>query len=259
MAWWGTLLGGALGYMFGGPLGALMGAALGRNFDHGVKLNYRQGAFDPGQQERVQAAFFTATFSVMGHVAKSDGKVTPDEIAATESVMARMQLDSGQRQAAIRLFNQGKEPGFPLHDVLLQFLHECHRRRNLVQVFLEIQIATAMADGRLHDAERRLLYQIGELLGFDRGHIEQLLHLSGHAGTTAGRGLPLAEAYAMLGVDSKASDTEVTRAYRRLMNQHHPDKLIAKGLPEEMIQIATEKTQQIKAAYEQIKSARNMK
>jgi DnaJ like chaperone protein len=259
MAWWGTLLGGALGYMFGGPLGALLGVAVGRNFDHGVKQSYRQGAFDPGGQERVQAAFFTATFSVMGHVAKSDGKVTHDEIAATETVMARMQLDAGQRKAAIRLFNQGKQAGFPLHDVLTQFLQECHRRRSLVQVFLEIQIATAMADGRLHDAERRLLYHIGEVLGFDRGSIDQLLHLAGHAGATPGQGVPLAEAYAMLGVDRKAGDAEVTRAYRRLMNQHHPDKLIARGLPEEMIQIATEKTQQIKAAYEQIKSARGMK
>lgn len=257
MAWWGTLLGGALGYMFGGPLGALLGAALGRNFDKGV-TRHRQAAFDPGQQERVQAAFFTATFSVMGNIAKSDGKVTPDEVTATESIMSRMQLDSGQRKAAIRLFNQGKQPGFPLHEVLAQFLQECHGRRSLVQVFLEIQIATAMADGRLHAAERNLLYRIGEHLGFDRSGMDQLLHLTGHAGTGAQRGLPLAEAYAMLGVDSKASDAEVKKAYRRLMNQHHPDKLVAKGLPEEMTQVATEKTQQIKAAYEQIKSARNM-
>jgi DnaJ like chaperone protein len=258
MAWWGTLLGGTLGYMFGGPLGALLGAALGRNFDHGVKLNYRQGEFDPGQQERVQAAFFTATFSVMGQVAKSDGKVTQDEIAATESIMSRMQLDSGQRKAAIRLFNQGKETGFPLDEVLAQFRQECHRRRSLVQMFLEIQIATAMADGKLHAAERDLLYHIGGQLGFDRNSIEQLLHLAGQPGAATQRGLPLAEAYAMLGVDSKASDAEVKKAYRRLMNQHHPDKLIAKGLPQEMIQIATEKTQQIKAAWEQIKSARGL-
>ncbi len=255
MAWWGTLLGGTLGYMFGGPLGALLGAALGRNFDKGVT---RQTTFDPGQQERVQAAFFAATFSVMGHIAKADGKVTPDEVTATESVMSQMQLDPGQRKAAIRLFNQGKQPDFPLHEVLAQFLQECHGRRNLVQVFLEIQIATAMADGRLHAAERKLLFQIGGCLGFDRSSIDQLLHLTGRAGTGTGRGVPLAEAYAMLGVDSKADDAEVKKAYRRLMNQHHPDKLVAKGLPEEMIRIATEKTQQIKAAYEQIKSARNL-
>jgi DnaJ like chaperone protein len=259
MAWWGTLLGGTLGYMFGGPLGALLGAALGRNFDRGVKLTDRHADYGPGQQERVQAAFFTATFSVMGYIAKSDGKVTPDEISATESIMAQMQLDARQRKAAIQLFNEGKKTGFPLQDVLNQFLHECHRRRSLVQMFLEIQIATALADGRLHAAERRILLSMGEQLGFTPADIEQLLHLAGSAGPGGRRSPPLAEAYAMLGVDSTADDATVKKAYRRLMNQHHPDKLISKGLPEEMLQVATEKTQQIKAAYEQIKAARKLK
>ena len=90
MPWWGTLLGGTLGYMFGGPLGALLGAALGRNFDRGIKITDQQGTFGAGQQERVQAAFFTTTFSVMGHIAKADGKVTRDEIAAAESLSFRV-------------------------------------------------------------------------------------------------------------------------------------------------------------------------
>ena len=153
MAWWGTLLGGTLGYMLGGPLGALLGAALGRNFDHGLKLNGQQG-FTPGDTERVQAAFFTATFSVMGHVAKADGQVTNDEIASARNIMAQMQLDAAQREAAIKLFNEGKQPGFPLDDVLIQFKQECHRRRNLMQMFIEIQIATVLADKNIHAAEK---------------------------------------------------------------------------------------------------------
>jgi DnaJ like chaperone protein len=174
MAWWGTLLGGTLGFMFGGPLGALLGAAVGRNFDHGLKATAREGVYQTGQQERVQVAFFTTTFSVMGHIAKADGKVTPDEISAAEAIMRQMQLDAGQRQAAIKLFNAGKQEDFQLHAVLAQFRQECHRRRNLVQMFLEIQISTAMADGRLHASEKSILYSIGEQLGFDRAAIEHL-------------------------------------------------------------------------------------
>ena len=67
----------------------------------------------------------------------------------------------------------------------------------------------------------------------------------------------LKAAYQVLGVAETASDAEVKKAYRRLMNQHHPDKLVAKGLPEEMMKLATEKTQEIKNAYEQIKIVRN--
>ena len=258
MPWWGTLLGGTLGFMFGGPLGALLGAALGRNFDRGIKITDQHGAFGAGQQERVQAAFFTTTFSVMGHIAKADGKVSKDEIAAANSIMGRMQLNAQQRKAAIRLFNEGKKTGFPLHDVLQQFRRECSRRHNLMQMFLEIQIATAMADGHFHASEKRIIFTIGEQLGFSRADIEHLFSMSSGTGRTPGeQKQTLAQAYEILGVAKTASDAEVKKAYRRMMSQHHPDKLIAKGLPEEMIKLATEKTQQIRAAYEQIKDSRD--
>ena len=256
MAWWGTLLGGTLGFMFGGPLGALLGAALGRNFDRGLKVTGGPGGFGAGQQQRVQAAFFTATFSVMGHIAKADGKVTPDEISATESIMTRMQLGPQQRQAAIELFNAGKQADFQLHAVLAQFRQECHRRRNLIQMFLEIQIATAMADGHLHASEKRILFTIGEQLGFDHAAIEHLFSFIGSGAAMDSGRASLSDAYEVLGVSRDASDAEVKKAYRRLMNQHHPDKLAAKGLPEEMMKLATEKTQEIKSAYEQIKKSR---
>ncbi|HDY81452.1 MAG: co-chaperone DjlA [Gammaproteobacteria bacterium] len=257
MPWWGTLLGGTLGFMFGGPLGALLGAALGRNFDRGIKITDQQGAFGAGQQERVQAAFFTTTFSVMGHIAKADGKVTKDEIAAANTIMGRMQLNEQQRKAAIKLFNEGKKAGFPLHDVLQQFRRECSRRHNLMQMFLEIQIATAMADGHFHASEKQVIFTIGEQLGFNRADIEHLFSFSGTGRTADDQRQTLTQAYEILGVTKSASDAEVKKAYRRMMSQHHPDKLIAKGLPEEMIKLATEKTQQIKAAYEQIKDSRD--
>jgi DnaJ like chaperone protein len=257
MTWWGTLLGGTLGYMFGGPLGALLGAILGRNFGRGLASADRPSVFAPGRQERVQAAFFTATFSVMGHIAKADGQVTSAEISAAESIMTRMQLDPAQRKAAIRLFNEGKKEGFSLQEVLVQFRHECHGRRNLLQMFLEIQIATAMADGRIHGDEKIILLSIGEALGFDRSAIERLFGFVGAGQAPERDKHSLANAYRILGVSRDADDAEVKKAYRRLMNQHHPDKLISKGLPEEMIKLATEKTREIKAAYELIKASRS--
>lgn len=260
MAWWGTLIGGSLGFVFGGPIGALVGAALGGNFDRGLKMSNDPGGnmgdrIDMGTQERVQAAFFTSTFSVMGHVAKADGRVTAREISAARGIMDQMQLSGEQREAAIKFFDQGKAADFPLAAVLHQFKKECHRRRNLIQMFVEIQIATAMADGKVDASEKHIIYTIGDTLGFSRSHIEHLFNIAGGAAASVSNSLSLTQAYKILGVSKGSSEAEIKKAYRRLMSQHHPDKLVAKGLPDEMIALATEKTQEIRKAYDLIKDA----
>ena len=265
MSWWGKLLGGTFGYLLAGPLGAMIGAALGHNFDKGLSGTLRD-QFDPGAQERVQTAFFTSLFSIMGHLAKADGQVTEHEIKLARDIMQRMNLNEEMRAMAINLFNQGKQPEFSLDDVLQQFRVECHRRRNLMQMFVEILMHSAYADGNVHPAEHAVLERVRTTLGFSRqefNHIEALVRnardFGGGGFGQRAKGSPAASlkaAYEILGVDKTASDSVVKKAYRRLMNQHHPDKLVSKGLPEEMMKLATEKTQEIKEAYELIKEAR---
>jgi len=264
MAWWGKLIGGAFGFMLGGPLGALMGAALGHNLDRGMKGFAGDSVLGEGETERVQTAFFSAIFSVMGHMAKADGRVTSEELNIARNLMSHMQLSEEQRKAAMNLFSEGKKASFPLDEVLDQFRQECRGSRNLIQMFLEMLISTALADGVIHTAERDLLQHIAEKLGFSRTVFEQLLSLiqaqQQYAGSNASGKSPaetLSEAYAVLGVSESTNDADVKKAYRRLMNEHHPDKLVSKGLPEEMMKLATEKTQEIKAAYEQIKKTRS--
>ncbi len=108
MAWWGKVVGGALGFVLGGPLGALLGGALGHNLDRGMASLEGTEELDPGERERVQTAFFTATFSVMGHMAKADGRVSAREIALAEAVMAQMELSADMRRTAIGLVRPGK-------------------------------------------------------------------------------------------------------------------------------------------------------
>lgn len=253
----------------GGPLGAILGMALGHQFDHGFENILSDGTASAADMERIQAAFFTVTFSVMGHLAKSDGRVSEDEIDLARRVMAQMQLDEAQRETAINLFNEGKLSDFPLDDALRQFRKVAHRRRNLFQMFLEIQVYAAFADGLLHESEERLLQHIFRMLGFSRfdfenivGRVQAEMHLGSRqqrTGASAPSSIRDEDAYAVLGVTTDSSNAEIKKAYRRLMNQHHPDKLVSRGLPEEMIELATEKTHKIRAAYDQIKIVRGMK
>ncbi len=265
MAWWGKIVGGGFGFLMGGPLGAAMGAAFGHQFDKGMNQDFESLGYQT--QERTQLAFFTAVFSVMGNIAKADGRVTPDEIAVARTMMQQMALDEQQKKVAIELFNQGKQSDFDLDGVLHQFKQECRRHVTLVQMFIEVLLHAAYADGVMHAKEKELLKHITITLGFSSIKFQQLddmvrsqrsFHQGGgqsYTGQAPTRDM-LKDAYAMLNVNESSTDAEIKKSYRRLMNQHHPDKLVSKGLPEEMIKMATEKTQEIKAAYELIKKSR---
>ncbi len=255
MSWCGKVIVGTLGFMMGGPIGALLGAAFGHNFDRGLDgFSGQQGDYQ-NKQFRIQTAFFTASFSIMGHVCKADGKVTRDEISVANQVMGRMELNPDQKKAARALFNEGKKPGFPLDEVLVQLRSEIGHRLTLRRMFMEIQCLAALADGKVHPQEKKLLLHVCDVIGFSRYELDTLLAAARssfqqpHTFTTA-------DAYKVLGVARHVSDAEVKKAYRRLMSQHHPDKLVSKGLPEEMVKLATEKTHEIRKAYETIKQDR---
>jgi DnaJ like chaperone protein len=259
MRWGTSVLGGALGYMIGGPLGARLGVAFAGNFSKG-KSNFRGSASDyqPGDQQRVQAAFFSSVFSVMGYIAKVDGKVSKSEILLAQQVMQHMQLSEDMQKAAKELFNQGKQKDFNLDEVLEQFRTESHRRTHLVRMFLEIQIQATYADGVFDDKEYDALKYIAQKLRFPIHELERLIQQFSVASGKSSK-LTIDDAYVILGADKSLTDKELKRAYRRLLAQHHPDKLVAKGLPDEMIKLANDKTQEIISAYELIKKHRGMR
>jgi DnaJ like chaperone protein len=264
MSWFSTVVGGAFGFLLGGPLGAILGASVGHQFGKGLTGIEAVETLNPGDQHRVQMAFFTATFSVMGHIAKADGHVSPEEISLANRVMNEMALTSDMRTTAINLFQQGKQADFPLDDVLAQFYKECHRRTDLIRMFLEVQMQEAFADGILAPSEERLLLHICSQLRISRFDYNRLKiqlqaqqRFQGRSSRTkeTPQKTSLQDAYGVLGLTPSASKAEVKKAYRRLMSQNHPDKLVAKGLPEEMMILAKEKTQKISKAYEIIQKA----
>ena len=194
----------------------------------------------------------------MGYIAKVDGKVSKSEILLAQQVMQHMQLSEDMQKAAKELFNQGKQKDFNLDEVLEQFRTESHRRTHLVRMFLEIQIQATYADGVFDDKEYDALKYIAQKLRFPIHELERLIQQFSVASGKSSK-LTIDDAYVILGADKSLTDKELKRAYRRLLAQHHPDKLVAKGLPDEMIKLANDKTQEIISAYELIKKHRGMR
>lgn len=252
----GKIIGVGLGAWLFGWVGAIIGLVLGHFVDRFVGRIKRVG----GQLLEVQQSFFQTTFSVLGFVSKADGRVSEAEIQATQAVMTQMRLTQARRREAIRAFERGKAADFDPDEAVRAFVRACGSQPALLRVFLEIQIQVAFADGRVDPAEREALLRIARGLGVSESDFARLeALLAGHYGPGAGgpaTGQSLDNAYRALGVERSASDAEVKRAYRRLMSEHHPDKLIAKGLPDSMVEIAKERSQEIQQAYETVKKAR---
>lgn len=258
-SWWGRLTGCLIGYFVAGLAGALAGFVSGYLLEAILFRIQRSIApgFEPGDQHEIQATFFTTTFSIMGHLARSDGNVTKSEIALAKKVMMQMKLTEDQKVAASRLFNEGKRADFPFEAVLEKLRKECRHQKNLLRMFIEIQIHAACADGAINDEERQMIGRMSGVLGFSKKEYEKLFMMvlskqGKEAPSDAAIEMPTSveEAYQVLGLNRYDSDSDVRNAYRRLLSQHHPDKLVAKGLPEEMMRVANDKIQQIKAAYE---------
>lgn len=255
---WGKVFGFLLGFMAGNLFGALFGLWLGHKFDVGLGFDFNTLNKETDSQR--QQAFFEATFSVMGHIAKASGRVTEDEIAFASHSMKKWGLNQQMTQVAQRAFGEGKQSDFNLKQQLKHLKRACFARHDLLQMFVEIQIQAAFADGELHPKERSILHTIAQNFGLSSQELDQLLDRieageqfhQGNAQTPQQAKSNLANAYKILGVTADTSSQDIKRAYRKLMSQHHPDKLVAKGLPPELMEEAKQKTQDIQAAYELI-------
>lgn len=282
MQYIGKIIGFFLGYqIFHGLFGGIFGAFLGHLAD---KKLYELGSVRSsifGKNLTRQTLFTLTTFAVLGHLAKAKGRITEEDIQNARNLMAHLNLDAKAQQEAQKAFTLGKEADFPLRNVIREFREACARRQDLLRFFIQVQITAAIQDGELDAQEQQVLFTIAEAMGMSRMQFEQMLGMimaaqqfsrggfhqqysqqsdysqgsysqGGYSGYQQSHQPSIDAAYKVLGVTANDDQNTVKRAYRKLMNENHPDKLAAKGLPDEMMELAKEKTQQIQAAYDLI-------
>jgi DnaJ like chaperone protein len=247
-------------YLFGGFWGALLGFFVGGFFDR-LRV-YGAGAINPLQSAVRQAVFMESVFILMGKLAKADGVVTQDEIEHVEQFMQKLGLTEVHRADAIVWFKMGTDSAFDIAPACHRFMDVCGNTKNLKQVLLVYLIVMALADGHFHPAEEALLSEIAALLGYDQAAFRQMLDMvlnqSHFGGSQVDEAAALEDAYKALGVTKDSADAEIKRAYRKLMSQYHPDKLMGQGVPEDMIAVATEQAKEIQLAHDLIKKTRSI-
>ena len=257
--WWGKLIGGIFGLLKGGPAGLIFGVFLGHMVDR-----FLAGL---SGSNRTRDTFFGAMFSTLGHINKADGHVTKAEIAAAEELMRRLQLTEAERQQAIRFFQQGKEQDFDLEATLREFARNSMLRQELRIMFIELLLEAAFADGNLSQAEQVILVRACNVLNIPANVFSAMLRARQGGQGYSQRGHQqgqrqepsLQQSYAALGLKEDANAQEIKRAYRKLVSQYHPDKLVSQGLPEEMMEMSKKRVREINAAYDKIKVSKGIK
>lgn len=243
MSIFGKIAGAGVGALIGGPLGALIGLVAGH-------FAYDEDVFEI--RERVseqtnQVAFTMGVIALSAKMAKADGEVTHDEVAAFNKVF---DVAEDEKLNVKRIFELAHQDvaGYDLYARQLAGIFG--ERDQTLEDVLDGLFYIAMADGVMHEDEMTYLEHVAEIFGFnslDFNHIKER-HL----------GADKADPYVVLGVDRATSDKDLKAAYRKLVVENHPDRAIARGVPEEMVALANERLAAINAAYDKIASERGL-
>lgn len=267
MTYWGKVIGTVAGLATGRPLVALAGLILGHQFDRGFANTFSKIGADPadGRLEKLSPEFVTVLFQVIGHVAKADGRVSEDEIRAARSLMHRLGLGPAQARRAIAWFEEGKHAAFPVKERVAKLKADGARKPEARTLFVRLLIEIALANATLDHRQRAVLWEVCKEFGIGRVELAQMEAIAraqrGFRGSEAGNAdaKRVDAAYRTLGVDKTSSNDDIKKAYRRLMNRIHPDKIAAENPDDAVIAEAERRTREVRGAYEMLKVRRSIR
>lgn len=240
MSIWGTLVGGAAGLVLGGPLGALLGALGGYAAGKGGTIE--------GDREGTRSISFTIGVIALGaKMAKADGSVTVDEVAAFREVF---HVPDDELKNVSRLFDRAKREATGFEPYAQQLAKLFSDNKTVLEELLDALFHIAKADNVIHPAEDEFLFQVAHIFGFDRAEFDRIR--AGHVGVGD------TDPYRVLGVARTATDEAIKVHYRQLVREHHPDTLVAQGLPQEFVDLANEKLATINDAWDRVRKHRGL-
>ena len=221
MSIWGKLIGGGLGFAFGGPIGALLGGVAGHAVDRYRETEDDRDVLEDGRPAATKQIAFTIGVIVLGaKMAKADGVVTSDEVAAFREVF---EVPPDEIKNVARVFNQAKQEATGYEPYAKQIAGMFKDNPEVLEDLLAGLMHIARADNVIHPDEVAFLKSVAEIFGISPDDYRRL-----HATYL---GPDDEDPYAVLGISSTASDQEVKSAYRDLIKKNHPDRAMAQGMP----------------------------
>ena len=234
----GGIVGGMIGFTLLGPIGALVGSVMGSRMTRQAKSRRNPNNLDH------QVAFFTALFACLAKIAKADGRVSEEEVSKIESFISnKFNFSEDERNFAINIFQKAKDDNVSFEAYAKQLQSLLKQSPNSLLIFYELLFELAMADGVLHPAEEKILKKVPNIFKLPNSLFKELYekYVSN-----------IKDYYQILGVNRNMSFPEIRKVYLKKRKEFHPDMLISKGLPEELIEKAKSKFIEIQEAYEEL-------
>jgi DnaJ like chaperone protein len=251
------------GSVFIGILGAVIGSSIGQGL--GFYSGRSSGGFNrfqgTGGFRRPQASFaesqnssrlfFSSLFSMLGKLSVADGSISDKEKQTIYSFMRQdLRLDPVSQQAAMEIFNSAARSGESFSVYARQFYQAFSGNAQFIELLLDILLRVAAADGSIHREEERMIQEAVRIFGYSQTSYDRLKSKYVQSASTS--------AYSILGCSPSDSDAAVKKAYRTKASEFHPDRVAAKGLPEEFTQFANDRFREIQEAWESIKKERSL-
>jgi DnaJ like chaperone protein len=234
MSIWGKIAGAGVGLAVGGPLGALVGAVAGH-------LVIDRALADD------EVVFTVALIALSAKMAKADGQVTDSEIRAFEEVL---KVPDAERANVNRVYRIAQQDVAGFQAYAEQVARVYRERPAVLEDVLDALFHIAKADKYIHPAELEYLRTVADIFGFSEVEFARIR--ASHLGPEK------TDPYLILGITPDISSEDLKKAYRRLVRENHPDTLIARGVPKELVSIANEKLAMINVAYEKILRQRGL-
>ena len=236
MSIWGSLIGGMIGFSFGGPFGMLLGSLIGGKISRARSRNTNFGSFAQPQQ-----IFALSLIVLSAKLSKADGQVSKEELVA---VRDKLKIPDNEIEQVGKIFNKAKEESTGYEPYAHQISQIYKSNSNVLEEVINILFYIAEADGNISQSELNMIQNIAEIFGLNDTQFNSIKE--------SRKSSDKLNPYIVLGCNPDDNLQNIRKKYLKLSKEHHPDLLMSKGVPQEVIEESKKKMRSINSAWDQI-------
>jgi len=240
MSIWGSLIGGFVGFSFAGPIGALIGSMIGGRISSARRTGFQRG-FAPPQQ-----VFAIALIILTAKLAKADGQVSKEELIAIKN---KLKIPDSEIDQVKKIFNKAKEESLGYEPYAQQIAQIYKNNPAVLDEVINILFYIAEADSKVSDSEIAMIRNIAKIFGINKNQFEGIRE--------SRKGSDKLNPYVVLDCDPNDDFATIRKKYLNLSKKHHPDVLVSKGVPKEVIEESKKKMRAINSAFDRIKKMKS--